>query len=93
MPHCDEPGRADNVKDLLKTSSEIGLSISNCCALEIIDDEYRLITSSPIAYNIKPHGLKTYWEDGEYITEQIDDSLKFKPLRELLSRNSKNKTL
>ena len=93
VPHCDEPGRAENVKDLLKTSSEIGLSISNCCALEIIDDEYRLITSNPVVHDIKPYGLKTYWEDGEYITEQIDDSLEFKALSELLSRNSKNKTL
>ena len=69
------------------------MSISNCCALEIIDDEYRLITSTPIAHDIKPYGLKTYWENGEYIVEQIDDSLEFKPLSELLSRNSKNKTL
>lgn len=38
VPHCDEAGRADNVKDLLRTSCEIGLSISNCCALEIIDN-------------------------------------------------------
>lgn len=93
VPHCDEPGRADNVKDLLKTSSEIGLSISNCCALEIIDDKYRLITSTPIAHEVKPYGLKTYWENGEYIVEQIDDSIEFKPLSKLLSRNRKNKTL
>lgn len=33
VPHCDEPGRRESVKDLLKTSNEIGLSISNCCAL------------------------------------------------------------
>lgn len=90
VPHCDEPGRTDNVKDLLKTSSEIGLSISNCCALEIIDDEYRLITSTSLTNNTKPYGLKTYWENGEYIVEQIDDSLEFKPLDELLSRNKKN---
>ncbi len=93
VPHCDEPGRADNVKELLKTSSEIGLSISNCCALEIVDDEYRLITSKSATQNIKPYGLKTYWKNGEYITEQIDNSLEFKPLSELLSRNGKNKIL
>ena len=89
VPHCDESGRADNAKDLLKTSSFIGISISNCCALEIIDDEYRLITSTPVIHDIKPYGLKTYWENGEYIVEQINDSLEFKPLSELLSRNKK----
>ena len=93
VPHCDEPGRAENVKDLLQKSSEIGLSISNCCALEIIDDEYRLITSTPIAHEIKPYGLKTYWENGEYLKEKIDDSLEFKPLCDLLQRNIKNKSL
>lgn len=87
VPHCDEPGRAENVKNLLKASSEVGLSISNCCALEIIDDEYRLITSTPISHKIKPYGLKTYWEDGKYIIEEIDNSLEFKPLDELLSQN------
>ena len=91
VPHCDEPGRAENVKDLLQKSSEIGLSISNCCALEIIDNEYRLITSTPIAHKIKPYGLKTYWEDGEYVIESIDDSLEFKPLNELFVRNGKHK--
>jgi dipeptidase E len=93
VPHCDEPGRAENVKDLLLKSSEIGLSISNCCALEIIDDEYRLITSTPIAHEIKPYGLKTYWEDGEYIIETIDDGLNFKPLNELLTRNNRKKKM
>lgn len=87
VPHCDEPGRSENAKDLLKASTEVGLSISNCCALEIIDDEYRLITSNPISHKIKPYGLKTYWEDGKYIVKPIDDSLEFKPLDELLSKN------
>ena len=86
VPHCDEPGRAENAKDLLKTSSEIGLLISNRCALEIIDDEYRLIINTSEAHNIKPYGLKAYWENGEYIVEQIDDNLEFKPLSELLFR-------
>lgn len=89
VPHCDEPGRAENVKDLLKSSTQIGLSISNCCALEIIDDEYRLIISEPIAHNIKPYGLKTYWDNDEYIEQNIDDSLEFKPLEELLNKNNR----
>ena len=87
VPHCDEPGRAENVKDLLKTSNQIGLSMSNCTALEIIDDQYRLITSDASYHNIEAYGLKSYWEDGIYLQEKIDDSNEFKPLSELLSRN------
>ena len=37
--------------------------------------------------------LRTAWENGEYVVESIDDSLEFKPLSELLSRNNKNKSL
>jgi hypothetical protein len=34
------------VKELLtKEENEIGLLLSNCAALEIVDDEYRVITS------------------------------------------------
>ena len=91
VPHCDESGRYENVKELLKTSNEIGLSISNCCALEIIDDKYRLIKSEPIAHNIKPYGIKSYWENDEYLEEVIDDSFEFKPLRDLLDKNIVNK--
>lgn len=93
VPHCDEPGRRENVKDLLKTSNEIGLSMSNCTALEIIDEQYRLITSDASFHNIEAYGLKSYWEDGQYIEERIDDTSEFKPLSELLSKNVKNKSL
>lgn len=93
VPHCDEPGRRENVKELLKTSNEIGLSISNCCALEIIDDKYRLIMSEPIEHKIKPYGVKSYWNNDEYIEETIDDSLDFKPLDELYIKNKKSKHL
>ena len=87
VPHCDEPGRHENVKDLLKTSNEIGLSMSNCCALEIIDDQYRLITSDASYHGITAYGLKSYWENGEYREESLDVSPTFKPLSELLARN------
>jgi hypothetical protein len=94
VPHCDEPGRLENVKDLLKTSNQIGLSMSNCTALEIVGDEYRLITSDASYHNIEAYGVKSYWENGEYLEEKIDTSLDFKPLSELLSKNiNKGKTL
>lgn len=87
VPHCDTPGRLENVKDLLKTSSQIGLSMSNCTALEIIDDKYRLITSDASDYNIKPYGIKSYWDNDEYLQQIIDDTLEFKQLSDLLSKN------
>ena len=46
-------GRMQNVKELLKTSEQVGIAISNCAALEIIDDKYRLITSDATNYGIE----------------------------------------
>ena len=89
VPHCDAPGRLDNVKELLKSSEQVGLCISNCTALEIMDNQYRLITSDVSNRNIEAYGIKTYWKNGEYLEEKIDDSLGFKPLEELLSKNIK----
>ena len=86
VPHCDEPGRHDSVKELLKGKEIIGLSMSNCTALEIIDDKYRLITSDATYHGIEAYGLKTYWKDGVYNEEKIDTSLDFKELKELLAR-------
>ena len=86
VPHCDAPGRLESVKELLKTSSQIGICISNCCALEIIDDQYRLITSDASYHNIKAYGLKAYWKNGKYIEEPIDTSLEFKPLKDIYQR-------
>lgn len=89
VPHADEPGRQESVKELLaKEENEIWLLLSNCAALEIVDDEYRLITSSD-ALN---HGLekaywkKTYRKNGEYIEENLEESPEFKKLSELYKK-------
>lgn len=87
VPHSDEPGRQDSVKELLKTTDQIGLFMSNCTALEIVDDKYRLIMSEASYHNIEPYGYRAYWQDGEYLQERIDDSQEFKPLSELLEKN------
>ena len=87
VPHCDKPGILENAKDLLKTSPQIGLIISDCAALKIVDDRYRLITSDASYHNIHAHGIRAYWENGKYLQGKIDDSLEFKPLKDLLSKN------
>lgn len=82
-PHCDKNGRLENVKQILKTSSQVGLSVSCCAALEIVDTQYRLITS----VGSEAYALKSYWKNGDYIEETIDASLEFKPLEDLLTKN------
>ena len=84
VPHCDEPGRLESLKEMLKKSDQVGISISNCAALEIIDDQYRLITGDASNHNIVAYGLKTYWCGEEYVEIFLDRSESFKPLAELL---------
>lgn len=77
-PHCNENGRLSSAKEMLKEENLAGLAFSNCAALEIVDDSYRLLTSSDEAY-----GLKSYWQDGKYIEEKIDAGKDWKPLADL----------
>ena len=80
-PHCDLDTRYEDTKNILKEKDIVGLLLSNCSALEIIDDEYKLITSSE-----KVYGLKAYYLDGKYYEEKIDNKEEFKKLKDLLSK-------
>ena len=82
-PHCDMKNefndRLGHMKESIKDKDLVGIGISNCCALEIIDDEYRLIKSEISAY-----GIKAYWENDNYMEEKIDFSREYKKLSKLL---------
>ena len=58
----------------------------NCCAIEIINDTYRLIRCDASNYGIDAYGVKAYYKNGEYFEENIDTTNEFKPLNELLSK-------
>lgn len=60
--------------------------MSNCTALEIVDDQYRLITSDASSYGIEAYGIKSYWENNEYLEEKLDTTSEFKPLKELITK-------
>lgn len=88
VPHCDEEGRQEHVKELLKKESdEIWLLFSNCAALEVIDDQYRVLTTDASNYPIeKAFWKKTYRKNWEYLEENLEESPDFKKLSELYSK-------
>lgn len=53
VPHCDEPGRMDSARALVKETSLTGYCLSNCAALEVVDGRFRLVVSSPTAYGYR----------------------------------------
>jgi ADP-glucose pyrophosphorylase len=64
----------------------VGLLLSNCSAIEIVDDKYRIIKSDAKKHNIDAYALKAYWHNNEYIEEYLDTSSEFKELSDLLSK-------
>lgn len=88
-PHCQKEGKLDRVRNSLKQIDKVGILLSNCTAIEIIDDEYRIIKTKPIEEQFEPFALKTYWKNGELFEEELDNTQEFKKTSELLSKNIK----
>ena len=59
-PHCQAEGKREREIRSLKYIDKVGLSLSNCSAIEIIDDEYRIIKSMPADKTFEPYAIKTY---------------------------------
>jgi len=92
-PHCDERNRLSHLKDLLQTENMVGIAVSNCAAIVIVDNDYRLVTSDASFHGIEAYGVRAYWQNGEYYQENIEQSNEFKNLNDLLfiSKNMKGK--
>lgn len=88
VPHCNEDGRYESSKSQLKENNLIGLLMSNCSAIEIIDDKYRIIVSDATSYGFKKgYAYKAYWLKGKYYEEKIKATNEFLPLNDLLTKN------
>ena len=88
VPHADELGRQESVKDLLKEeSNEIWLLLSNCAAIEIIDNKYKIIKSEPYDKTFKPYALKTYYINGELHETEIKNTYDYDLLDNLLKKD------
>lgn len=84
VPHCDEPGRQEKVKKLLKEKDSSSIQVSNCGAIEIIDDKYKLITDKSISRNIQGYGVKSYWSNGKYYEEKIKNTSELRAISEIM---------
>ena len=83
-PHCDESTRYESTKEQLKENGLIGLMLSNCSAIEFVDDKFKIIFSE--SKEIKPYILKAYWNGDKYIEEKIDNLEEYRKIEELLKR-------
>lgn len=77
-PHHNEDHRSSDLPILVRERGKTALAISNLCALEILDDTYKLHRSSPEGY-----ALKVYCKGNELVEEKLDAYDDYKPIDEL----------
>ena len=81
-PHYDiETGREVSLKKMMQKTSGVAIAIDNCAAIEVVNDEFRILRSKPSA-----NAYKVYWSKGKYYKEQIAVSKKLAPLSQLLNK-------
>lgn len=79
-PHYDfEPKRQPALKDIMQKTSGVALALENCCALEVINNDYRIISSKK---NVNAY--KIYWKKNKFYKETIKQEKIFRPLSEIL---------
>ncbi len=81
-PHYDaEQDRKPHLDALMQRTSGVAIALDNCCALEVVDDEYRILSSKPEA-----KAYKVFCTRGEIRRVALTKRRGFAPLGELLAR-------
>ena len=79
-PHYDiEKGREESLMGMMKKTPGVAIAIDNCCAIEIIGEEYRILQSKKAA-----NAYRVYWKAGKYFKELILVKKSLQSLDELL---------
>ena len=82
-PHYDvEPDRKPHLKDLMRKNPGIAIAVDNCCAIEILDGRYRILTSKD-----GPGAYRVYWRRGLFYEERIDQKEEFLPIASLTNKS------
>lgn len=67
-PHHDEDNRAEDFDEKMYDLEGVGLALENNCAIEIMDDSFRILTSNEHA-----KAYKVMMRDGKLIKETLDN--------------------
>lgn len=82
-PHYNtEANRQTDLKRMMKkTPGLVAIALDDCAALEVVGNQYKIITSKDNA-----KARKTYWSKNKYIVEEIKQSDNYTDIEELLSK-------
>jgi len=79
-PHYDvEKHRQPGLKAMMKNTRGVAIALDNCTAIEIVADEYRILTSAK-----RKHAYRVYWHRNRYIREPLINDGVFRKLAPLL---------
>lgn len=82
IPHYDtEKNIRNSLKKMMRRTPGVAIALDECCAIEIVDDTYRIISSKK-----GRNAYKTYWKKGKYYHEKIKQKKEFQPIKELLKK-------
>jgi len=81
-PHYDsEFDRKESLKNMLKKYSGVAIALDDYAALEIIGNEYKIVTSSDTA-----QAYKVYWKGNRFYEELLMNKDNYQQLSNLLSK-------
>jgi dipeptidase E len=81
-PHFDaESHRHESLKTMMSRTPGIAVGVDNCCAIEIIDDKYRIISTK-----LSANAYRLFWKSGKYLKQVIKKVKGFRPLSPLLNK-------
>ena len=81
-PHYhNEEDRRPHLKELMRKTSGVAVALDNCCAIEFLDENYRILTSK-----INANAYKVYYRKGEFHEEPIEKKKGLSPVKTLLSK-------
>jgi dipeptidase E len=81
-PHFNvEKSRRPELIKMMKRTPGVALAFDNCCAFEIIDGKYRILSSKPTA-----NAYRVYWRAGKLHETLIPQEKVFRPLDALLKK-------
>jgi dipeptidase E len=81
-PHYDvEKSRRPSLRKMIRENGGIAIALENCSAFEVVDDKYRIITSSKNA-----HAYRLYRHNGKVVEVELPAKKRFRPLEELFEK-------
>jgi len=78
-PHYLKEKRDKHYKAMIQKVGGMGLALDDCCAIEIIDDKFRIISSKKGA-----NGFRLIKKNSKVIEEQLEQKEVLQPLKNLL---------